>query len=104
MLQVNHPVSQTYAVKYLVFFSKAASLSNCCKLSLTAHRPIAVKFDILDPIQGESRSAAPKLGHFKFYLAPKMDEDEVEQNAAEDMQTEGPKPEGHIKPEEDADN
>ncbi|CDI80056.1 proliferating cell nuclear antigen 1, putative [Eimeria acervulina] len=103
-IKVNHPVSQTYAVKYLVFFSKAASLSNCCKLSLTAHRPIAVKFDILDPIQGESRSAAPKLGHFKFYLAPKMDEDEVEQNAAEDMQTEGPKPEGHIKPEEDADN
>ncbi|CDJ56935.1 proliferating cell nuclear antigen 1, putative [Eimeria maxima] len=104
-IKVNHPVSQTYAVKYLVFFSKAASLSNGCKLSLTAHRPIAVKFDILDPIQGESRSSAPKLGHFKFYLAPKMDEDEVDQhNTPEDMQTEGPKAEGQVKPEEDMDN
>ncbi|CDJ38724.1 proliferating cell nuclear antigen 1, putative [Eimeria tenella] len=99
-VQVRRPVSQTYAVKYLVFFAKAASLSNCCKLSLTSHRPISVKFDILDPIQGESRSAAPKLGHFKFYLAPKMDDEEVDA-AAEAMQTEGPKPEGHVKPEED---
>ncbi|KAL8270597.1 hypothetical protein Esti_005496 [Eimeria stiedai] len=100
-VQVNHPVSQTYAVKYLVFFSKAASLSNSCTLSMTAHRPIAVKFDILDPIQGESRSAAPKLGHFKFYLAPKMDDEEVDQMGGEEMQTEGTKPEAHVKPEED---
>ncbi|OEH74679.1 proliferating cell nuclear antigen [Cyclospora cayetanensis] len=100
-IKVNHPVSQTYAVKYLVFFSKAASLSNSCTLSLTAHRPIAVKFDILDPIQGESRSSAPKLGHFKFYLAPKMDDEEVDNMAADDMQAEEPKAEGQVKPEED---
>lgn len=68
---------------------------------MTAHRPIAVKFDILDPIQGESRSAAPKLGHFKFYLAPKMDDEEVDNMAGEEMQTEGTKPEGQVKPEDD---
>ena len=91
-------MSQTYAVKYLVFFSKAASLSNSCTLSMTAHRPVSVKFDILDPVQGESRGAAPKLGHFKFYLAPKMDDEDVDQMATEQMQTEGPKPE-QVKPE-----
>lgn len=64
-----------------------------------------MKFDILDPIQGESRSSAPKLGNFKFYLAPKMDDDDTDQmheSNADEMQTDGlptSKHEASVKPE-----
>lgn len=124
-IQVNSPVSQTYAVKYLSHFAKAASLSNLVTLCLSSQNPIEVRFDILEPTAGGTGSAAgsgggdagaagedeqqggdraagsgssssrqrsnradmqaaarAKIGHVKFFLAPKMDEDELQDAAA----------------------
>ncbi|PFH38232.1 proliferating cell nuclear antigen PCNA1 [Besnoitia besnoiti] len=100
-IQVNSPVCQTYAVKYLNYFAKAASLSSSVTLSLTDQNPIEVRFDILEPAagavgavgdrggeesQGDGEGRAregrrqpqqlrSRIGHVKFFLAPKMDDD-----------------------------
>ncbi|EPR63667.1 proliferating cell nuclear antigen PCNA1 [Toxoplasma gondii TgCatPRC2] len=99
-IKVNSPVCQTYAVKYLNYFAKAASLSSSVTLSLTDQNPIEVRFDILEPAsggtasgdragdesqgdegraQGRRQAQQPRscIGHVKFFLAPKMDDDAI---------------------------
>ena len=56
--------SGVFAAKYLLQFSKAASLTSNVTLSLTTGAPLKVAFDL-----GE-------FGRMWFYLAPKVEEDE----------------------------
>jgi len=64
MLTVHEPVTATFALRYLVNFSKAAPLCGTVELGLGTDAPLLVKYD-LDNADN---------GHMQFYLAPKIDE------------------------------
>ncbi|WIA10126.1 hypothetical protein OEZ86_000290 [Tetradesmus obliquus] len=63
-VELGEPVALTFALRYLNSFAKAASLASQVQLSMTKDLPVVVEFTISD------------MGHLKFYLAPKIDEDE----------------------------
>merc|ERR1712241_333008 len=63
-LTVHEPVNATFALRYLVTFSKAAPLCGTVELGLGPDAPLLVKFDIDNADNG----------YLQFYLAPKIDE------------------------------
>merc|ERR1719321_789080 len=63
-LTVHESVTATFALRYLVTFSKAAPLSGVVELGLGPDAPLLVKYAL---------ESADK-GHMQFYLAPKIDE------------------------------
>jgi len=64
LIEMEEPVELTFALRYLNFFTKATSLGGTVILSLSPEVPVVVEYPI-----GET-------GHIKYYLAPKIDEDE----------------------------
>jgi proliferating cell nuclear antigen len=58
-------VELSFALRYLAFFAKAAPLSDTVKLELTNDRPLVAFFEFPE-----------EAGYLKYYLAPKVDEDE----------------------------
>ena len=63
-LTVHEPVTATFALRYLVNFSKAAPLCGVVELGLGPDAPFLVKYDLEEAGNG----------HMQFYLAPKIDE------------------------------
>jgi proliferating cell nuclear antigen len=57
------PVTLTFAIRYLSFFTKATSLSQQVQLQLSPDVPLAVQYRIED------------LGFVRYYLAPKIDDE-----------------------------
>ncbi|CAN1232062.1 Proliferating cell nuclear antigen [Linum grandiflorum] len=66
IIEMNEPVSLTFALRYMNSFTKAAPLSSTVTLSLSAELPIVVEYKIAE------------MGYIRFYLAPKIEEDEEE--------------------------
>jgi len=64
IIDMEEPVELTFALRYLNFFTKATSLGPTVILSMSPEVPIVVEY----PIE--------EMGHIKYYLAPKIDEDE----------------------------
>ncbi|KAL3762297.1 hypothetical protein ACHAWU_000944 [Discostella pseudostelligera] len=64
LIEMEEPVELTFALRYLNFFTKATSLGPTVILSMSPDVPVVVEYPI-----GET-------GHIKYYLAPKIDEDE----------------------------
>jgi len=62
-ITLEEPVSLTFALKYLNYFTKATSLSNKVTISMAKEVPLVTEYQIED------------LGYLKFYLAPKIDEE-----------------------------
>ena len=65
----NEDVVCSYGLQYLNSFAKASSLSNIVTLHISAKYPLMIDYEIED------------LGFLKFYLAPKMDDDEASNDA-----------------------
>merc|ERR1719473_1006225 len=63
-LTVHEPVNATFALRYLVTFSKAAPLCGTVELGLGPDAPLSVKYDL----------EKCDNGFMQFYLAPKIDE------------------------------
>merc|ERR1712190_511039 len=63
-LKVDESVTATFALRYLVNFSKAAPLCGAVELGLGPDAPLLVKYDLENS----------QNGHMQFYLAPKIDE------------------------------
>ena len=62
-IEMKEAIEQKFALRYLIMFTKASSLSDRVKLTLTNEMPLKVEYTI----EG--------LGNLCFYLAPKMDGD-----------------------------
>ena len=60
----DEPVALNFALRYLNFFTKATPLSGTVVLSLSKDVPLVVEYRI------------EELGHIRFYLAPKIEEDQ----------------------------
>lgn len=63
-IEMQEPVTLNFACQYLNSFTKATPLSNRVTLSMSDNVPLVVEYEI------------PDLGHLKFYLAPKIEDDE----------------------------
>ncbi|KAI9225423.1 MAG: proliferating cell nuclear antigen, N-terminal domain-containing protein [Piptocephalis tieghemiana] len=63
-IELVQPTTQTFSVKYLVNFSKSTALADQVRLAMTAPLPMLVEYKISD------------CGHLRFFLAPKIDEEE----------------------------
>ncbi|KAF9458301.1 proliferating cell nuclear antigen, N-terminal domain-containing protein [Collybia nuda] len=61
-IEMNQHVSLTFSLKYLVNFSKSASLTNRVQLMMSNDVPLLVSYDF-----GQ--------GHIRYYLAPKIGDD-----------------------------
>ncbi|CAI9585840.1 PREDICTED: proliferating cell nuclear antigen [Nanorana parkeri] len=64
-IEMNEPVQLTFALRYLNFFTKATPLSASVTLSMSADIPLVVEYRIAD------------MGHVKYYLAPKIEDEEA---------------------------
>ena len=63
-LSCDESVNLSFALRYLNMFNKANTLSNVVDVHLSSEAPLTVKYGIED------------FGALKFYLAPKITEDE----------------------------
>ncbi|XP_066249475.1 proliferating cell nuclear antigen [Euwallacea similis] len=64
IIDLQEPVTLTFACQYLNSFTKATPLSNQVTLSMCENVPLVVEYQI------------PDLGQLRFYLAPKIEEDD----------------------------
>nr|AGM32102.1 proliferating cell nuclear antigen [Coptotermes formosanus] len=63
-IEMEEPVTLTFASRYLNSFTKATSLSNVVQLSMSPDVPLVVEHRI-----GE-------IGHIRYYLAPKIEDED----------------------------
>ncbi|KAK9892246.1 hypothetical protein WA026_019047 [Henosepilachna vigintioctopunctata] len=63
-IELQEPVTLTFACQYLNHFTKATPLSGQVQLSMSDNVPLLVEYVIKE------------LGHIRYYLAPKIEEDE----------------------------
>ncbi|XP_013397320.1 proliferating cell nuclear antigen-like [Lingula anatina] len=63
-IEMQEPVTLTFALRYLNFFTKATPLSNQVTLSMSPEIPLVVEYKIAD------------MGHVRYYLAPKIEDQE----------------------------
>lgn len=68
VVEMREPVSLTFALRYLNSFTKATVLSPTVTFSMSANLPIVVEYKLLNN-NGD-------FGYVRFYLAPKIDEEE----------------------------
>ncbi|KAI3450461.1 hypothetical protein Pfo_007126 [Paulownia fortunei] len=66
VIEMNEPVSLTFALRFLNSFTKATPLSNTVTISLSSERPVVVEYKIAE------------MGYIRFYLAPKIEDDDEE--------------------------
>lgn len=62
-IELHEDCSGGFALRYLVYFTKATALSETVTLTLTHDQPIIAQYEI------------PKLGYVRYFLAPKVEED-----------------------------
>ena len=64
ILEIDEPVNLSFALRYLNLFNKASNLSPSVTLHLSNETPLVVEYQI------------DKLGSLKFYLAPKINDEQ----------------------------
>lgn len=64
VIEMDEPVELTFALRYLNLFTKATNLGPSVIISMSPDVPIVIEYPISD------------MGHIKFFLAPKIDEEE----------------------------
>ncbi|KAK9845702.1 hypothetical protein WJX81_000064 [Elliptochloris bilobata] len=68
LIDMQEPVALTFALRYLNSFAKATPLSPTVTLSMSKELPVVVEYRISD------------IGHISFYLAPKIEDEEMDDN------------------------
>jgi len=74
-ITLNEAVTQTYAMRFLILFSRGQSLSKTVTLSICHDVPLVAEYKIGD------------AGHIRYFLAPKIDDD-MEEGGDDDAQAE----------------
>lgn len=65
IIEMNDPVSLTFALRYLNSFTKATPLSNSVTICMSSDLPVVVEYKIAD------------MGYIRYYLAPKIEDDQT---------------------------
>ena len=64
IIEMQQPVTLTFACRYLNMFTKATCLSSQVVLSMSPDIPLMIEYNI------------PNMGHIRYYLAPKIEDDD----------------------------
>ncbi|CAI9091629.1 OLC1v1026702C1 [Oldenlandia corymbosa var. corymbosa] len=64
IIEMQEPVTLTFALRYMNSFAKATPLSEQVTISLSSDLPVVVEYKVAE------------MGHIRFYLAPKIEEEE----------------------------
>jgi proliferating cell nuclear antigen len=64
LVQMQEPVSQQFALRYLNSFTKASNLSKTVTLQMAPEVPLMIEYQI------------DNIGYLRYYLAPKIDDDQ----------------------------
>ncbi|EXB54149.1 Proliferating cell nuclear antigen large form [Morus notabilis] len=64
IIEMEETVSLTFALRYMNSFTKATPLANQVTISLSSDLPVVVEYKVAE------------MGHIRFYLAPKIEEEE----------------------------
>lgn len=64
MIEMNEPVSLSFALRYMNSFTKATPLSETVTISLSSELPVVVEYKVAE------------MGYIRYYLAPKIEEEE----------------------------
>ncbi|URE48113.1 hypothetical protein MUK42_14736 [Musa troglodytarum] len=64
IIEMQEPVSLTFALRYMNSFTKATPLSETVTISLSSDLPVVVEYKIAE------------MGYIRFYLAPKIEEED----------------------------
>lgn len=65
IIEMEQSVTQTFALRYMNSFAKATPLANRVTISMSSELPAVVEYKIAE------------MGHLRFYLAPKIEEEEI---------------------------
>ncbi|KAF8817925.1 proliferating cell nuclear antigen PCna2 [Cardiosporidium cionae] len=68
------PISQEFATRYLVMFSRASSIAESVSLGLSANIPLSLRFGIGSK-SGVADMELEDVASLSFFLAPKIDEE-----------------------------
>ncbi len=63
VIEMQEPVELNFALRYLTLFTKATALGPTVTLSLSPDIPVVVEYPV------------DTMGHIRYYLAPKIDEE-----------------------------
>lgn len=64
VIEMNEPVSLSFALRYMNSFTKATPLSDTVTISLSSELPVVVEYKVAE------------MGYIRYYLAPKIEEEE----------------------------
>ncbi|KAL9842427.1 putative proliferating cell nuclear antigen, PCNA [Arabidopsis thaliana] len=64
VIEMNEPVSLSFALRYMNSFTKATPLSETVTISLSSELPVVVEYKVAE------------MGYIRYYLAPKIEEEE----------------------------
>lgn len=64
VIEMNEPVSLSFALRYMNSFTKATPLSDTVTISLSSELPVVVEYKVAE------------MGYIRYYLAPKIGEEE----------------------------
>jgi len=64
LIDCQRTIRQTFALKFLTIFCKASVLSDSVTVCLSENSPLLVEYKI------------PEVGHIRYYLAPKIDDEQ----------------------------
>lgn len=64
VIEMNEPVSLSFALRYMNSFTKASPLSETVTISLSSELPVVVEYKVAE------------MGYIRYYLAPKIEEEE----------------------------
>jgi proliferating cell nuclear antigen len=67
-IKMQEPICLAFAVKYLNHFAKATPLSGQVRLQMAPDVPLVIEYSIED-------SDGDEVGHIRYYLAPKIEDD-----------------------------
>lgn len=76
VIEMSEPVSLTFALRYMNSFTKATTLSEVVTISLSSELPVVVEYKIAE------------IGYIRFYLAPKIEDEDEEMTPQSDVKTE----------------
>lgn len=75
IVETKEPIALTFALKYITAFTKATTLSSQVTISLSLDMPVVVEYKIAE------------IGYIRYYLAPKIEEDDLETNPHPTMES-----------------
>lgn len=71
-INMRKPAAISVSIKFLSAFTKATSLSPTVRLEITEHKPMLVEYSLGD------------IGYVRYYLAPKIGDDDEEGGAGDE--------------------